>query len=112
VRSTLIWFVFFLFAAMRSACAADGSWPFLPKETDNPVLDLRDLNEEHAGQTGFVRLSEDGSSFLRGDGTGANVSFALAPPQLALSRDATGGWSRSAGSLSQVTQRWSSRSST
>jgi hypothetical protein len=32
------------------------------------VIDLRQLNEKVAGQHGFVRLSEDGNSFVRGDG--------------------------------------------
>jgi len=32
------------------------------------AVDLRDLNEEVAGQSGFVRLSEDGNGFVRGDG--------------------------------------------
>ena len=32
------------------------------------VLDLRYLNEKAAGETGFVHLSKDGNSFVRGDG--------------------------------------------
>jgi hypothetical protein len=47
------------------------SWAFTPPEdgfTDDAVLDLRYLNEEVAGQSGFVALSEDGNSFVRGDG--------------------------------------------
>ncbi len=32
------------------------------------VLDLRNLNEKTAGEHGFIKLSPDGNSFLRGDG--------------------------------------------
>ena len=36
--------------------------------TDAAELDLRNLNEKQSGETGFVRLSSDGNSFVRGDG--------------------------------------------
>ena len=48
------------------------SWAFAPPEdkfTDNALLDLRSLNEKVAGEKGFLRLSEDGNSFVLGDGT-------------------------------------------
>ncbi len=32
------------------------------------MLDLRYLNEKQAGETGFLKLSSDGNSFVRGDG--------------------------------------------
>ncbi|MDA3821332.1 MAG: hypothetical protein PF450_01780 [Bacteroidales bacterium] len=32
------------------------------------MLDLRYLNESYAGEHGFIKLSEDGESFVRGDG--------------------------------------------
>jgi len=32
------------------------------------LLDLRYMNEDYAGQHGFIRLSADGESFVRGDG--------------------------------------------
>jgi len=51
-----------------------GTWPFLPqRDTFKPdaMLDLRGLNEKTAGQSGFVRLSSDGESFLLGDGSPA-----------------------------------------
>ncbi|MCF8225618.1 MAG: hypothetical protein K9J30_07040 [Bacteroidales bacterium] len=35
---------------------------------DNALLDLRYLNEDEAGMHGFIGLSEDGESFIRGDG--------------------------------------------
>lgn len=47
------------------------SWAFAaPSDsfTDAAELDLRYLNEQQSGQSGFVRLSEDGNSFVRGDG--------------------------------------------
>jgi len=55
-----------------TACviAAD-SWEFRPfsARPDAPqILNLRSLNEERAGQAGFVRVSADGNSLLRGDG--------------------------------------------
>ncbi|ASV75935.1 hypothetical protein THTE_3333 [Thermogutta terrifontis] len=48
-----------------------GTWAFQP--SDDPVrpgalIDLRDLNEPIAGEKGFIRLSADGMSFVRGDG--------------------------------------------
>jgi hypothetical protein len=47
------------------------SWAFSPPQDPygaDALLDLRYLNEPVAGETGFVRLSADGNSFLRGDG--------------------------------------------
>ena len=47
------------------------TWAFRPgvDELDaGAMLDLRPLNETVAGETGFVRLSDDGESFVRGDG--------------------------------------------
>jgi len=48
------------------------SWAFRPpadKFTPDALLDLRSLNEKVAGQSGFVRMSEDGNGFVLGDGT-------------------------------------------
>ena len=36
--------------------------------TDSCLLDLRYLNEAYAGQHGFIQLSDDGNSFVHGDG--------------------------------------------
>jgi hypothetical protein len=50
----------------------DNSWAFRPAEdpfSDDCVTDLSHLNEDVAGQTGFIGLSEDGMSFVKGDGT-------------------------------------------
>ncbi len=49
----------------------EGSWAFdWTPDTfgEDALLDLRWLNEKESGETGFVRLSEDGMSFVRGDG--------------------------------------------
>jgi hypothetical protein len=64
-------------AALRAAGAPPAAtqasserWPFIPGDDHffyNALLDLRDLNEEKAGQSGFVHLSPSGE-FLRGDG--------------------------------------------
>jgi hypothetical protein len=52
--------------------AQSGTWPFLPERDTfqgDAKFDLRSLNEKAAGQSGFVRLSADGESFVLGDGT-------------------------------------------
>ena len=54
----------------------DEGWAFsYPSRPSTPgavsLLDLRSLNEPVAGQSGFVRLSPDGNSFVLGDGTPA-----------------------------------------
>ena len=58
----------------RPETVLDGanSWAFMPKPdpfTADALLDLRGLNEDRAGETGFVRLSEGGDGFVRGDGS-------------------------------------------
>lgn len=48
-----------------------GTWAFQPQGDPirpGAVIDLRDLNEPLAGEKGFIRLSPNGMSFLRGDG--------------------------------------------
>ncbi len=53
-------------------CAADDkTWAFKPGNDEfkeEAVLDLRFLNEKEAGQNGFIRISDDGNGFVRGDG--------------------------------------------
>ena len=47
------------------------TWAFEPKRdafSSEARFDLRNLNEEVAGQHGFIRLSKDGNDFERGDG--------------------------------------------
>lgn len=47
------------------------TWAFEPKRdsfSPEALFDLRRLNEEVAGQHGFIRLSQDGNDFARGDG--------------------------------------------
>ena len=54
--------------------AASGTWPFLPERDGfraDALLDLRGLNEKVAGQSGFVKLTSNGESFVLGDGTPA-----------------------------------------
>jgi hypothetical protein len=72
-----------LAGSMATVCAAtagpgdtpldqSNSWAFNPapdKFTPDALLDLRSLNEKVAGEKGFLRLSEDGNSFVLGDGT-------------------------------------------
>ncbi len=46
-------------------------WAFDMEEdsfSDEAVIDLRSMNEKVAGENGFIKLSEDKMSFLRGDG--------------------------------------------
>jgi hypothetical protein len=67
------------------AFAPGETWDFIPpQDAFDPaaLLDLRDLNEKTAGEHGFVKLSPEGESFLRGDGqplrfwaTGLRTSF-------------------------------------
>jgi hypothetical protein len=47
-----------------------GTWAFSYPDNTKPgaVLDLRFLNETTAGESGFVRLSPDGNSFVLGNG--------------------------------------------
>lgn len=47
------------------------TWDFQPPAdqfTNRALLDLRYLNERRAGEHGFIKLSPDGNSFVRGDG--------------------------------------------
>ena len=47
------------------------AWAFDPPRdefTDEALLDLSHLNEDEAGETGFIRLSEDGGGFVKGNG--------------------------------------------
>ena len=58
-------------AADGGATGAQETYAFRPGTDDlgdDALLDLRDLNEDEAGQGGFVKLSDDGNSFVRGDG--------------------------------------------
>lgn len=61
-----------------SLLATEKTWDFLPEPDrfdaafleNAPLayLDLRDLNEAYAGESGFVRLSQDGRDFVLGNG--------------------------------------------
>ena len=53
------------------ASAEDGHWPFTPSKDEfskTALLDLRNLNEAVAGESGYVALSKDGNSFVLGNG--------------------------------------------
>jgi hypothetical protein len=53
------------------AAASSDFWTFSPARDTfraDALLDLRKLNEATAGQSGFLRLSPDKNSFVRGDG--------------------------------------------
>ena len=55
----------------QSADEFADTWAFTPKTdtfASSAFLDLRDMNETTAGGHGFIRLSADGRSFVRGDG--------------------------------------------
>lgn len=58
----------------RSADADPGTWAFDPDWDHfgaDAALDLRSLNEDVAGQSGFVKLNDAGDELLLGDGTPA-----------------------------------------
>ncbi|MEM8776752.1 MAG: hypothetical protein AAGF53_17090 [Pseudomonadota bacterium] len=60
-------------AFFASELSADevNTWAFQPGRdtySDKAVLDLSYLNEDIAGETGFIRRAPDGASFVRGDG--------------------------------------------
>jgi hypothetical protein len=69
-----------LFLALTASLVFAQEQPFIPTEANSWVpdlsgpldaaspIDLRTLNETIAGQHGFLRLSADGRSFVRGDG--------------------------------------------
>jgi hypothetical protein len=57
---------------VRSVGPVIGTWAFnYPhhRPSAQPLLDLRNLNEREAGQSGFVQLTRDGNGFALGDGT-------------------------------------------
>ncbi len=63
--------VFICLTVIAAPTSAQDAWPFNPKnEPTGPgaILDLRDLNEAQSGENGFITLSADKNSFLRGDG--------------------------------------------
>ena len=68
--TTLITLCLTLLSLKAGAQSQIGSWPFsYPDDTKSgSLLDLRSLNEKIAGESGYIRLSPDGNSFVRGDG--------------------------------------------
>ncbi|MCK4750708.1 MAG: hypothetical protein KAT15_26805, partial [Bacteroidales bacterium] len=60
-----------LLLAVNACTLQPSPWEFnYPGDrfTEDALLDLRYMNESEAGEHGFIRLSEDGRSFVRGDG--------------------------------------------
>ena len=58
-------------AAPKAELDESNSWAFTPSVdpfNDDALLDLRGLNEKVAGESGFVKLSPDGSGFVDGRG--------------------------------------------
>ena len=68
-RSLLTLFLASLFA--HTYGQSPGTWPFAYPDDSKPgsLLDLRWMNEKTAGESGFIHLSQDGRSFVKGDGT-------------------------------------------
>ena len=69
-RETLLC-VLLLSIALPSGAGESETWAFTPDRdrfSNQALLDLSNLNEDVAGESGFVRLSPDGESFVRGDG--------------------------------------------
>ena len=56
---------------IQASAQSTGSWPFAYPDDTKPgsLLDLRSMNEKVAGETGYIHLSTDGRSFIKGDGT-------------------------------------------
>jgi hypothetical protein len=58
--------------SLPAAADTHATWDFDPLPdsfSDAALLDLSYLNETVAGETGFIRRSDDGAAFVRGDGT-------------------------------------------
>ncbi len=73
VAALKVGFVAFAIGLLSTCVFAETprTWAFEPghdEYSDAALLDLSHLNERVAGETGFVKRSEDGASFLRGDG--------------------------------------------
>lgn len=74
MKLTSLAFSLFLALSLAGACAQQegpGSWAFqYPANDARPgaMLDLRSLNERVAGESGFVKLTPDGSGFALGNG--------------------------------------------
>lgn len=71
MRLISIFLIAFAIASLSSCQENHSTWNFeYPGDefTGNSLLDLRYLNENEAGEHGFIGLSDDGESFVRGDG--------------------------------------------
>jgi hypothetical protein len=70
-----------------------GTWAFDYRHhgaSEQPLLDLRYLNEKEAGQSGFIQRTRDGNGFVLGDGTPARFwgvgsgVYTLSPAEMAM----------------------------
>ncbi len=71
VKIFSVLFLNFLLAISVKAQLPASGWNFQYSNdnfTSNALLDLRYLNEDEAGESGFIGLSEDGNSFVNGAG--------------------------------------------
>ena len=73
MKSTKLLLAILLMSTTLFAQNPDASWwsftyPTHPT-TDSCLLNLRYLNEPYAGEHGFIQLSDDGNSFVHGNGT-------------------------------------------
>lgn len=60
-----------LFCLLLRRAAAEEWWDVPALQDDyaaDALLDLRGMNEEESGATGFIAVNEDGTGFVRGDG--------------------------------------------
>ena len=67
----LLFFPFCLLLQIANGQDPQDGWIFDPEQdpySDDALLDLRFLNEETAGENGFIQLSADGESFETEDG--------------------------------------------
>ena len=70
--------------ADATVVTGQGRWEFRPSEDafrESALLDLRHLNEKEAGGHGFIRRTEDGRGFLRGDGQPIRFWSVVSGPQ-------------------------------
>ncbi|MEM7073637.1 MAG: hypothetical protein AAF484_01040 [Pseudomonadota bacterium] len=69
-----VWTLGIFIGLLASRLLADeaATWAFDPGQdtfSQTAILDLSGLNEDTAGEAGFVRRSRDGANFVRGDGS-------------------------------------------
>ena len=72
IRQICLLFINAFFITVSYAQTPDKSWWTFEypnnRSLDSGLLNLRFLNEQFAGQNGFIQLSDDGNSFVQSDG--------------------------------------------